>query len=131
MRLPNGYGSITKMSGKRRRPYIIRKTTGWHYDEAKGTQVQDCMVIGYAATKTEALKILAEYNENPYSISERNMTFSQVWEAFASFKFGENRKTAVYYAYACAYKHCDILYDRAFISLRRTDLQTVIDHCDR
>ncbi|STO37556.1 Uncharacterised protein [Gallibacterium anatis] len=31
MRLPNGYGSVFKLSGKRRKPFIARKTIG--YDE--------------------------------------------------------------------------------------------------
>lgn len=35
MRLPNGYGSVVKLSGKRRKPYQVRKTVGWHYDEVK------------------------------------------------------------------------------------------------
>ena len=29
MRLPNGYGSIVKVSGRRRKPYRVRKTVGW------------------------------------------------------------------------------------------------------
>ena len=29
MKLPNGYGSIVKLSGKRRNPYCARKTIGW------------------------------------------------------------------------------------------------------
>jgi hypothetical protein len=28
MKLPNGYGSVVKLSGKRRNPYQVRKTTG-------------------------------------------------------------------------------------------------------
>ena len=36
MKLPNGYGSVVKLSGKRRKPYQVRKTAGWHYDKAKG-----------------------------------------------------------------------------------------------
>ena len=35
MKLPNGYGSVKKMSGKRRKPYIVKKTAGWEYDEQK------------------------------------------------------------------------------------------------
>ena len=30
MRFPNGYGSVKEMSGKRRRPYAVKKTVGWH-----------------------------------------------------------------------------------------------------
>lgn len=33
MRLPNGYGGVTKLSGRRRKPYMVRKTIGWHIDE--------------------------------------------------------------------------------------------------
>ena len=33
MKLPNGYGSVVKMSGKRRKPYMVRKTIGWHLDK--------------------------------------------------------------------------------------------------
>ena len=29
MKNPNGYGSVSKLSGKRRRPYIVRITAGF------------------------------------------------------------------------------------------------------
>lgn len=51
MKLPNGYGSVVKLSGKRRNPYQVRKTTGWHYDKEKDKQVQDMITIGYATTR--------------------------------------------------------------------------------
>ena len=35
MKLPNGYGSVVKLSGKRRKPYMVRKTTGYHIDPVK------------------------------------------------------------------------------------------------
>ena len=53
MKLPNGYGSVVKLSGKRRKPYQVRKTTGWHYDKEKDRQVQDMITVGYAATRAE------------------------------------------------------------------------------
>ena len=40
MKLPNGYGSVVKMSGKRRKPYMVRRTVGWKYDPVKDRQVQ-------------------------------------------------------------------------------------------
>ena len=55
MKLPNGYGSVVKLSGKRRKPYQVRKTVGWHYDEVKDKQVQDMITIGYATTRAEGL----------------------------------------------------------------------------
>lgn len=29
MKLPNGYGSVAKLTGNRRRPYMVRITTGF------------------------------------------------------------------------------------------------------
>ena len=65
MRFPNGYGSVVKLSGKRRNPYVVRKTAGWRYDKEKDKQVQEYIIIGYAPTKADGLQMLAEYNKNP------------------------------------------------------------------
>ena len=54
MKLPNNYGSVSKLSGNRRRPYIMRKSLD-------GKQ----MVIGYYPTKEKALQVLADYNRQP------------------------------------------------------------------
>ena len=35
MKLPNGYGSVYKLSGKRRNPYAARITVGWKDDFEK------------------------------------------------------------------------------------------------
>lgn len=75
MRLPNGYGSVVKMSGKRRKPYMVRKTIGWHLDETKGRQIQDFQIIGYAETRAEGLRMLAEYNQNPYDVNVAKLPF--------------------------------------------------------
>ena len=62
----NGYGSISKLSGKRRRPWVVRVTTGWVWDPdlMKNKQIQKC--IGYYATRQEAIKALADYNADPF-----------------------------------------------------------------
>ena len=53
MKLPNGYGGVSKLSGKRRKPYVIRKTTGYHINPITGKAVPEYDIIGYAATKAE------------------------------------------------------------------------------
>lgn len=75
MKLPNGYGSVTKLSGKRRKPYLVRKTTGYHIDPIKEKKVNDYIIIGYAATKAEGLQMLADYNNNPFDTKAAKMTF--------------------------------------------------------
>lgn len=41
MKLPNGYGSVTKLSGNRRKPYLARVTLGWVINEETGKAVQN------------------------------------------------------------------------------------------
>ena len=52
MKLPNGYGSVVKLSGKRRKPWMVRKTTGYRIDPVKEKKVNEYIIILYAATKT-------------------------------------------------------------------------------
>lgn len=65
MRLPNGYGGVVKLSGNRRRPYAARITTGWHINDITGKRIQHYQILGYAPTRSEALQILARYNNYP------------------------------------------------------------------
>ena len=55
MRLPNGYGSVHRLPGNRRRPWRARVTVGWTED---GKQLY--YTVGYYATQREALAALAE-----------------------------------------------------------------------
>lgn len=56
MKLPNGYGSVVKLSGKRRKPYMVRKTTGYRIDPVKEKKIAEYIIIGYARTKSEGLR---------------------------------------------------------------------------
>ena len=48
------------MSGKRRRPWIVRVTTGYDIDAETGTFKQKQETLGYAATRAEGMQMLAE-----------------------------------------------------------------------
>lgn len=75
MKLPNGFGSVYKLSGRRRRPWVAAKTFGWEFDE-KGQKVkQKQQAIGYYATRQEAMTALVQYNENPYDLNFNKTTF--------------------------------------------------------
>lgn len=56
MKLPNGYGSVVKLSGKRRKPYMVRKTTGYHIDPVKEKKVADYIIIGYTQPKQKVCR---------------------------------------------------------------------------
>ncbi len=130
MRLPNGYGSVIKLSGNRRNPYLILKTAGWHYDKEKDKQVQDYLIIGYAPTKAEGLQMLAEYNKNPFNIAASKITFQEVYDKWSSSKFRTISDSNVK-GYAASYKLCETLYNKVFKEIRLADLQYVVDACGK
>ena len=126
MKLPNGYGTVKKMSGKRRRPYVVKKTVGWHYDEVKDKMIQDQMTIGYAATRAEGLQMLAEYNNNPFDLKASKVTFQEVYERWSKEKFPTISRSNVK-GYEASYKVCESLYRKVFRDMKLVDLQTVVD----
>ena len=130
MKLPNGYGTVKKMSGKRRRPYVVKKTVGWHYDEVKDKMIQDQMTIGYAATRAEGLQMLAEYNNNPFDLKASKVTFQEVYERWSKEKFPTISHSNVK-GYEASYKVCESLYRKVFRDMKLVDLQTVVDTCGK
>lgn len=58
MKNPNGFGTVTKLSGKRRKPWVVKVTVG--YDEKTGRQIQKS--IGTFETRPEAINHLSLYN---------------------------------------------------------------------
>ncbi len=77
MRNPNGYGSVYKLSGKRRNPFMASKTIGWTDD---GNPVRKA--IGYYPDRKSALMALAAFNQSPYDLINKNITFSELYEIF-------------------------------------------------
>ena len=57
MKNPNGFGSVTRLSGKRRKPWVAKVTVG--FDQNTGKQIQKS--IGTFATRADAMKQLSLY----------------------------------------------------------------------
>ena len=55
MKLPNGYGSVVKLSGKRRKPWMVRKTTGYRIDPVKEKKVNEYIIIWCGIKKVDSL----------------------------------------------------------------------------
>lgn len=121
MKLPNSYGSIEKLSGKRRKPYMVRKTIGWDND---GKQIKK--IIGYYETRTQALQELALYNENPYDIDSRDITLEELynkWHNEKDSKVSERTKSC----YKMAWNYCGEIKNMRFVDLRLSHLQHIVD----
>lgn len=74
MRTENGFGSIQKLSGNRRKPWAVRITTGWK----DGKQVRK--YLGYYKTQPEALMALAEYHKNGVDMDLSKLTLNEVYD---------------------------------------------------
>ena len=109
---------------------MVRKTTGWHFDQYKDKVLQEYVIIGYAATRKEGLQMLAAYNENPYEIHANSITFEEVYKRWSESKF-ESISISNIHGYEAAYKSCATLYSRVFRDLRLIDLQDVVDKCGK
>jgi len=130
MRLANGVGTVYKLSGNRRNPYIVRKTIGWEIDENTGKQKQLYLTVGYAPTRAKGLEMLMEYNKNPYDIDAAKTTFSELFEKWSSEKFSTISESNIK-GYNASYNTCSSLHDRVFKELKLAVLQGVIDNCGK
>lgn len=126
MRLPNGYGSIRKLSGKRRNPYQVRKTVNYSVDPDTKKVTQERITIGYYKTKPEALQALADYNANPYDINKNKITFSEVYDKWSERKFEEISKSNIN-GYKASYKLCEKIYNMKFAEIKLSHLQEIVD----
>lgn len=124
-RNPNGYGSVVKLSGKRRRPYMVRRTVG--YDD-RAYPIYE--IIGYYPTRSEAMIALGEYNADPYDVNLSKLTFKQLYERWSETelpKLGESLQGA----HKAAYKYCTHLYNIQYKKLRKFHMQSCIDQCGK
>lgn len=127
MKLPNGFGNVSKLPGKRRNPWRARKTTGWIMDEKTKKTKQTFVTIGYYETRQKALQALAEYNANPYDINAEKITFAEVYEMWSEKKFPEISASNIN-GYKASYKMCEAIYDSKFSDLKLVHLQGVVDN---
>ena len=124
MRLPNGYGSVVKLSGKRRRPYWVRKTIGWDdrgYPKYK--------TIDYTKTRAEGLSILAKYNENPWSDS-KDMTLKELYEKWVNDR-GKLLGKSNFSGLKSCYKHIQSFESTKYRSIKAYMMQSTINNCGK
>lgn len=123
MKNPNGYGSVVKLSGNRRNPYVARKTKGW---DERGYPVYD--VIGYYPTREAGMIALAEYNRNPYDIDAAKITFSGLFDKWSEKKLPK-LGTSLQRSLKSAFKHCVTIEKLRYKDLRSYHMQDCIDGC--
>jgi len=123
MRNPNGYGSVVKQSGNRRRPYIVRKTIGFN---EKGHPVYQ--ILDYTKTREEGMILLATYNKEPWDVDKANMTLDELFELWKERKFAKMNKSTLT-GLKSAYSHCKSLSKFKYTAIKAYHMQDSIDNC--
>lgn len=140
-KLPNGYGSIKRLSGRRENPYAVYPPTTDYKDNGSPVSVP---AIGYCKTWHLAYAALVEWHRvhdtvlQVPTLSTSNykiaLTFAQVYDLYYDDKYkelpgkkklSESSKNST----RAAYKNCKELHDRLFCSLVTKDLQDAVDGC--
>ena len=132
MRLPNGYGYIQHLSGKRRYPYIAYAplSKSDYDDNGKPTKREK---LGKFKTYNNALECLVNYHNSHGYSTDGCPTFAQIWEKILEreqerypdkFKgLGKSR----YYSYTSAFKKCQSLHNVPIKKIYANEMQDIID----
>ena len=125
-RLPNGFGSIKKLSGIRRNPYGAYPPTSSYYENGAPMPTK---AIGYFPTYAAAFQALTEWNAEPFH-TER-ITFATCYAMFYEHKFNGKRKysDSMKQAMNSAYKNCVCIHDKAMDDITPSELQRIVDSC--
>ena len=119
MKNPNRFGTVTKLSGNRRKPFIVREGLSGHQKP-----------IGYAATREEGLIILAKYNNNPWDVEADKITLQELfdlWLEKRAVKLGTSNQLAL----KSAYKHCLKYSKLKYNQIKSYQMQDTIDSCGK
>lgn len=120
-RLPNRFGSVSKLPGKRRKPWRARKLSSFKIDHEKGQKTAVYATIGYYATKKEALDALSKISDLPEVVENR--TLASVYEEWLG-THAVSEKTMA--SYPSRWAHLSPLHDRPIRSITVQDLEAVL-----
>lgn len=130
LRLPNGFGNISKLSGNRRKPYRARVCVQCTLNKETERIEQKYKNIGYYETYQAALVALTEYHQNPYDIDASKITFREVFAKWSVEHFPKISKSNIN-GYNAAFKMCSDIEEIIFTDIRLNHLQGVIDYCGK
>ena len=131
-RSPKGFGSVIKMKGNRRLPYMVRIQTGDKINHKTGKVTPIYYIVGYAKNRKEGLMMLAEYHRKPFNLKYADLTFADVYHDTMAYKerkqkISKSSKTS----YRTAFQACSPLHGVPFVKLKTKDLQEIIDNCNK
>lgn len=128
MRRANGTGNIYKMKGgKRRKPWRVRVTVGWALNPKTGRCKQNLKTLGYYASRAEAEAALVAYQECPYDLNTKDITFKELYEQWTEDYFKKLTSISSERTITSAYRYCSGLYNMKMRDIRIYHLQECMD----
>ena len=134
LRPPNGFGSVYKLSGRRRKPWAARITTGWTEAIAQrgkhaGEKVkkQEFQFVGFFETRQEAMDALTMHRITPVS-PKANMKLEELYYEWSEGKYKDISKSTEN-NYRAAWLYIKQMEKAAFRDLRTAHWQAIIDKC--
>lgn len=121
MKNPNGFGTVYKMLGKRRKKWRAVKTVGWG-DNGK----QKRLTIGYYGSKQEAMEALGKYIYNPNA----KITLGEVYELWIKNHSSKVSKTRLKQIISVYKRHISALEKEMIGEIRLQDLQDFFDNIE-
>ena len=123
----NGMGSVYKLQGNRRKPWVACVTVS--YKRKDGMRHQKRKIIGYYETEEMAEFSLWNYNKNPVLYAEigklGSITFENVYMEWSSTKYRNISQTAIN-GYKAAYARCSSIWHVRMSDLRAMHFQRIM-----
>lgn len=128
-KLPNGYGSIKKLTGHRRKPYAAYPPVKQYYPNGNPKLES---AIGYFEDWYTAFDALREYHHSPYDTEKSQYTFADVYHDFYRAKFMNphvqfSKQSEKIYRWA--FNHCPGLHAKKMTEIRKNEMQEILDNC--
>lgn len=120
MKLPNGYGTVYKLTGKRRKPWVAKKLIGKTLDMENRKVHRQYLTVGYYEKRSDALSALSSYNADPYDTSVRFLTLQEAYERWSAEYFPKLKSSRHYEA---AWKVLEPLQTQAIADLKLDNYQ--------
>lgn len=119
MRLPNGFGQISKVTWKRlRKPWRAMVTVGMDEDTGKYKR----KTLGYYATYNDAYKALLTYHDDPTLLVDK--TFLDLYDEWSKIHIN---KIKTFTPYKAAISHCESIYNVKLPDIRLHHLLTIYE----
>ena len=124
-RLPNGFGSITRLNRALRKPYLARVT---NRKDEHGQPVLKS--LGYFKTYNEAYSALLEYNRDPFDL-EADMSVKEAYNAYKRDVFDlENHTSSYRRAVERAFEQSEALHSMPIRKVRPKHIKALLAKTD-